>query len=84
MSAEIVDEQCLHCKWYGFLDKNSESSGMECWGRLEGELPLGCPSFMPDEEDSKECYCDNCGRTITQEEYNNGQGLCAICIDTIN
>ena len=27
--------------------------------------------------------CDNCGREMTAEENEQGQGLCPICIDTI-
>lgn len=28
--------------------------------------------------------CDNCGRSMTSEQYSEGQGLCFVCIDTIN
>ena len=28
--------------------------------------------------------CDDCGKYLTEQEYNDGQGLCYDCIDKIN
>lgn len=35
-------------------------------------------------EGEEEYYCDKCGSIMTQEEHEDGQGLCSVCIDEIN
>jgi formylmethanofuran dehydrogenase subunit E len=37
------------------------------------------------EDDEYTTYlCDECGRELNAEDYQNGAGLCPICIDEIN